>query len=819
MLEVLRSGRLSLGPLLARVRARRSRRASARRTRAPSRAGPRACTWRCARSASATATRSSRRPFSFVASANVARLRARAAGVRRHRSGHARTSIRRRRRGGGHRAHGGAAAGARVRLPGRHAGVRAAGRCRSSRTPARRSARCTPTASPVGGRGHPAVFGFYANKQLTTGEGGMVTIGDAGAEGADRLRAKPGPRARTWAGSTTTGSASTTGCRTSPARSGWPSSSASTRCSPAARAWPRCYREALAGHRGAAAAVPRCRRRPPRVVRVRRPAPARRRPRRRRARARRARDPEQALLPGDPPDELLPRAVRAPRGRVPGVRGRRRALDRAAVLPADDRAARSSGWPRRCAQVLAAATLHDALVSRFAEPQHPAFRAPQRLDRLRLAAGPLRRRAVARARVDARRAGDHLRAPSATSCIAGWTRSSASSPTDRSRSPTATRTSTWRSSAALTEIVGPVGGKLHTARSRNDQVATDVAMFVRAHAHEALERDRAAWRRRWSTSPSAHLDWPMPGYTHLQRAQPVYLSHHLLAYFWMLIRDRDRFAAVVAATGRLPLGAGALAGVNFDTDRERGRARAGLLGRRARTRSTPSPTATSCSTTWPRPPPARPTCRVWAPRSCCGPARSSASARSPTPGRRARRSCRRRRTPTRPSCCAPRRRGVAAHLVGAARRHARPAADLQQGHAGGQGAPVRRRRHARAVPRRGRTGCSTTITFRPRAAGRRRRRRVPRRDRHRRPAGAPRASRSARPTASSPGWCARAVDEGKPLSELTRTSWREHSPLLDDGVLRACSRTAPGSSPRSPRAGPACARVREQLAARAALVR
>ena len=60
----------------------------------------------------------------------------------------------------------------------------------------------------------------------------------------------------------------------------------------------------------------------------------------------------------------------------------------------------------------------------------------------------------------------------------------------------------------------------------------------------------------------------MPGYTHLQRAQPVYLSHHLLAYCWMLIRDRDRFAAVVSATAALPLGAGALAGVNFDTDRE-----------------------------------------------------------------------------------------------------------------------------------------------------------------------------------------------------------------------------------------------------------
>jgi argininosuccinate lyase len=119
----------------------------------------------------------------------------------------------------------------------------------------------------------------------------------------------------------------------------------------------------------------------------------------------------------------------------------------------------------------------------------------------------------------------------------------------------------------LTEIVGPVGGKLHTARSRNDQVATDVAMFVRDRADRAI----AAIQTLAATligQAEAHLDWPMPGYTHLQRAQPVYLSHHLLAYLWMLVRDRDRFEAVIAATGPLPLGAGALAGVNFDTDRE-----------------------------------------------------------------------------------------------------------------------------------------------------------------------------------------------------------------------------------------------------------
>ena len=118
----------------------------------------------------------------------------------------------------------------------------------------------------------------------------------------------------------------------------------------------------------------------------------------------------------------------------------------------------------------------------------------------------------------------------------------------------------------LTEIVGAVGGKLHTARSRNDQVATDMAMFVRAHAHEA-DAAVTALGRTLVQLAQAHLDWPMPGYTHLQRAQPVYLSHHLLAYVWMLLRDRERFGAVVAATGPLPLGAGALAGVNFDTDR------------------------------------------------------------------------------------------------------------------------------------------------------------------------------------------------------------------------------------------------------------
>jgi argininosuccinate lyase len=118
----------------------------------------------------------------------------------------------------------------------------------------------------------------------------------------------------------------------------------------------------------------------------------------------------------------------------------------------------------------------------------------------------------------------------------------------------------------LTEIVGAVGGRLHTARSRNDQVVTDLAMYTRERAYEA-QAALGGLMQTLLARAEEHLDWPMPGYTHLQRAQPVYLSHHLLAYFWMLARDRSRFAFAEREAGRLPLGAGALAGVNFDTDR------------------------------------------------------------------------------------------------------------------------------------------------------------------------------------------------------------------------------------------------------------
>ena len=119
----------------------------------------------------------------------------------------------------------------------------------------------------------------------------------------------------------------------------------------------------------------------------------------------------------------------------------------------------------------------------------------------------------------------------------------------------------------ITELAGPVGGKLHTARSRNDQVATDVAMFVRAHTLTTCDQAKELMAALVDLA-DRHIDWPMPGYTHLQRAQPVYLGHHLLAHFWRLARDYQRFQFCLQATARLPLGTGALAGVNFDTDRE-----------------------------------------------------------------------------------------------------------------------------------------------------------------------------------------------------------------------------------------------------------
>jgi argininosuccinate lyase len=118
----------------------------------------------------------------------------------------------------------------------------------------------------------------------------------------------------------------------------------------------------------------------------------------------------------------------------------------------------------------------------------------------------------------------------------------------------------------LGDEIGPLAGKLHTGRSRNDQVATDVAMVVQAHSLRAIDLAGAAMERLHDLA-DRHRDWPMPGYTHLQRAQPVYLGHHLLAYFWMLARDVLRFQFALDSASVMPLGSGALAGVNWQIDR------------------------------------------------------------------------------------------------------------------------------------------------------------------------------------------------------------------------------------------------------------
>ncbi len=119
----------------------------------------------------------------------------------------------------------------------------------------------------------------------------------------------------------------------------------------------------------------------------------------------------------------------------------------------------------------------------------------------------------------------------------------------------------------LGEEIGPLAGKLHTGRSRNDQVATDVALVVQAHSLRAIELCGDAMEQLLSLAEE-HRDWTMPGYTHLQRAQPVYLGHHLLAYFWMLARDVLRFQFALDSAGVMPLGSGALAGVNWEIDRD-----------------------------------------------------------------------------------------------------------------------------------------------------------------------------------------------------------------------------------------------------------
>ncbi|MGB5971519.1 MAG: argininosuccinate lyase [Spirulinaceae cyanobacterium] len=118
----------------------------------------------------------------------------------------------------------------------------------------------------------------------------------------------------------------------------------------------------------------------------------------------------------------------------------------------------------------------------------------------------------------------------------------------------------------LTEIIGDVGKKLHTGRSRNDQVGTDTRLYLREQIKE-IQTQLRQWQEVLLNHAENHVETLIPGYTHLQRAQPLSLAHHLLAYFQMAQRDWERLGEVYQRTNISPLGSGALAGTTFPIDR------------------------------------------------------------------------------------------------------------------------------------------------------------------------------------------------------------------------------------------------------------
>jgi argininosuccinate lyase len=119
----------------------------------------------------------------------------------------------------------------------------------------------------------------------------------------------------------------------------------------------------------------------------------------------------------------------------------------------------------------------------------------------------------------------------------------------------------------LIQEIGSIGGKLHTGRSRNDQVATDMHLYLRNQTKSVVKLITDL-QRAIVGQAEQHVETIIPGYTHLQRAQPISFAHHLLAYFWMLERDKQRFSESLARINISPLGAGALAGTTFPIDRE-----------------------------------------------------------------------------------------------------------------------------------------------------------------------------------------------------------------------------------------------------------
>ena len=121
--------------------------------------------------------------------------------------------------------------------------------------------------------------------------------------------------------------------------------------------------------------------------------------------------------------------------------------------------------------------------------------------------------------------------------------------------------------SVLTAEIGDAGARLHTGRSRNDQVATDTRLYVKERCTQLMQANLEL-RRALIHQAQEHFDVILPGYTHLQHAQPVLFSHHMLAYVWMLTRDFERLAAARRAADASPLGAAALAGTTYPLDRQ-----------------------------------------------------------------------------------------------------------------------------------------------------------------------------------------------------------------------------------------------------------
>ena len=281
-------------------------------------------------------------------------------------------------------------------------------------------------------------------------------------------------------------------------------------------------------------------------------------------------------------------------------------------------------------------------MSRFRKDPDPRFWRAQPLDRVRLAAGALRHRPVAGPR-PRRCAGSASSTRTELEQIdAGLERVARADGRARLRvRATPTRTSTWRSSACSARRSGrwPASS---TPAARATTRSPPTWRWSSRRTRCARSSSAGAAMARLLELAERHRDWPMPGYTHLQRAQPVYLGHHLLAYFWMLARDVLRFQFALDSASVMPLGSGALAGVNWEIDRDARRRRPRLRARQPqldRRRLQPR--------LRPRLPRRRLDLRD-APLAArlgdraSGRAASSASASSTSPSPRAPRSCRRR---------------------------------------------------------------------------------------------------------------------------------------------------------------------------------